>query len=351
MPRAVPALARLSACLLVALVAPASTPSALAQEEAPSPQRIQRLMTEAYAALEAGNRLRAQAEGLEGAAAEAKRTEARTRYGDALTAYQQVLAGVDALAVPEERKAATRQVALYNSACARSLRGEEQAALDALARALEAGFDDFDLIAKDPDLEPIRASDGAAERFERLLTRAKARLAEAARAEGRKALASEALFPYDFEVQTLAGETLRLSDLRGKVVIVDYWGTWCPPCRMEIPHFVKLREELRGRVEVVGMTWEHGQAGPEAVAKVRAFAEKMGVEYPLTLLSDRADLRKVPDLRAFPTTLFVDKEGRVRAKEVGYRDYEALRGLVEALLAEEAPAQPEGQGGEGSRYF
>src|SRR2546421_318352 len=58
--------------------------------------------------------------------------------------------------------------------------------------------------------------------------------------ETKKALAGDPLFDFDLDVKTIDGKKIKLSELKGKVVIVDVWGTWCPPCRKEIPHFVKL---------------------------------------------------------------------------------------------------------------
>ncbi|MBX3466985.1 MAG: TlpA family protein disulfide reductase [Planctomycetes bacterium] len=214
------------------------------------------------------------------------------------------------------------------------MQGRADEALTALGQALEAGFDDFDHIAKDTDLDPIRREP----RFAQLIERARG---------GAGGGDARALFDYDFTVTTLDGKRLSLADLRGKVVIVDFWGTWCPPCREEIPHFVQLKKDLGDRLEIVGMTWEHGQGGPEVEAKVRKFAQEQGINYPLTLVTDRAELQKVPDLRAFPTTLFLDKQGRVRNKVVGYHDLAGLRRLVEPLLAEQGPAPAQAPGGQG----
>ena len=312
-------------------------------EEVPgrSAERIQGLMTEAFDHMTAGGRMLADAAGESGPEAEAKRKQATERYEQAIDAYRQVLSGVEHLeGLPEDRKDDVRQIAYYNIACARSLQGKTDAALDAFAQALASGFDDFDHIAQDHDLDPIRDEP----RFVQLLERTKARAEQEAMAAGRAALSPGASFPYDFTVTTLEGEQLSLADLRGKAVIVDYWGTWCPPCRAEIPHFIALKKEFGDRLEIVGMTWENGKGGPATEAMVKAFAKQQGMNYPLTLLTEREQLAKVPDLNAFPTTLFIDKGGRVRAKEVGYRDLRVLRSLVSALLAEEAAPEPgEGQ--------
>ncbi len=320
------------AAALVAVVVAVGAPVALAQEEEAA--RIEALMSEAMDHMVAGAGLIGRAGSLEGAQAEQARAEGVAAYDEAVEKYARVLEILSDLPAPEEAKDQVRQTVYYNTACARSMQGRVDEALTSFGHALEAGFDDYEHIGKDTDLDPIRGEP----RFAQLLERARARVDEESRAAATKALSRDALFAYDFTVTTLDGRRLSLADLRGKVVIVDYWGTWCPPCRAEIPHFVALKKEFGDRLEIVGMTWENGQGGQETIAKVMKFARDMGIEYPLTLLTDRADLKKVPDLQGFPTTLFLDKGGRVRAKEVGYRDLEVLRGLVQALDAEPAPA-------------
>ncbi len=332
------------AAALVAVVAAFGTPVAVAQEEEAA--RIEALMSEAMDHMVAGAGLIDRAKGLQGEAAERARAEAAAAYDEAAEKYARVLELLSDLPAPEEAKDQVRQTVYYNLACARSMQGRADEALTAFGQSLDAGFDDYEHIAKDTDLDPIRGEP----RFAQLLERARAKADEEARAAAVQALSKDAMFPYDFTVTTLDGQRLSLSDLRGKVVIVDFWGTWCPPCRAEIPHFVELKKEMGDKLAIVGMTWEHGKGGDEVIAKVREFARQMGINYPLTLITDRADLQKVPDLTGFPTTLFIDKQGRVRAKEVGLRDLEVLRGLALALDAEPAPAaQPApaapGQGG------
>src|SRR5690554_3519895 len=80
----------------------------------------------------------------------------------------------------------------------------------------------------------------------------------------------------DFTLQTMDGEALTLSDLRGKVVVLNFWATWCPPCRYKIPYFIKFQEEFADDVVFVGVSLD--QNGWDAV---RPFAEELGINYPL----------------------------------------------------------------------
>src|SRR5262249_43153152 len=122
--------------------------------------------------------------------------------------------------------------------------------------------------------------------------------------------------------------------LAGKVLIVDFWGTWCPPCKMEIPHFVALDREFRKRgLQVIGLNEEHGDSDEENAEMVRDYCKSEGVTYPCALATERIK-DQVPDLGGFPTTLFLDRTGKVRLMVVGYHELSFLRAAVEALLNE-----------------
>lgn len=300
-------------------------------------QLLSKHLQEGLDHMEAGRRLlapltpREGSEPLPEAEQTERRTKARARYLAAGKAYEAAIALLPEIeGVPKERLKLVAQISHYNLACARTRAGQTDLALKALGKALELGYSDLERVERDPDLSEIRAHP----RFVNLLERVQARLAKQAMEAAAAELSDEALFPYTFSGTTLAGKKLSLEDLKGKVVIVDYWGTWCPPCRMEIPHFVELAKRYPKDLVIVGMTWERGQTGPKVEAQVKAFAKKLGATYPMILLSKQADLAAVPKLEAFPTTLFIDRQGRVRAREEGYRDLADLEKLVKALVKE-----------------
>lgn len=128
------------------------------------------------------------------------------------------------------------------------------------------------------------------------------------------------------DMQTLDGEALRLADLRGQVVVVNVWATWCPPCRFETPGFVTLQEEFAGRVQFLGLSTDDSEAD------VRDFARKLNVNYPLLVGPNRAGSGyHVP---ALPTTLLIDRAGRIRFRHEGLLLAHALRPALDALVRE-----------------
>jgi thiol-disulfide isomerase/thioredoxin len=130
----------------------------------------------------------------------------------------------------------------------------------------------------------------------------------------------------DFSATTVAGETLKTVDLRGKVILVNFWATWCPPCVTEVPDLVRLQEKYAGRLVVVGIADDHG-----AVAVVKNFATANHVQYPL-VMSTRALAASFPGLIGLPTTYVVDRQGRIVKKHVGQLKMDRVEAEVRALL-------------------
>ncbi len=128
------------------------------------------------------------------------------------------------------------------------------------------------------------------------------------------------------EVTTLGGRTISLASLKGKVVIVDFWATWCPPCREEIPHFVELYKTYAPQLEILGLAMDE-----EGAEVVTPFVEKHGVRYPVAL-STEALADAFGGVRGLPTTFVIDPEGRIVKKYLGYQPPEGFEQDVRALL-------------------
>ena len=137
----------------------------------------------------------------------------------------------------------------------------------------------------------------------------------------------------DFRVTDLAGKTISLSDYRGKVLFLNFWATWCPPCRAEIPDFVEAYAEQKANgLEILGISLD--STGKSAVA---AFVEKYKINYPVVLETKENTGRIIDDYQPgqfIPTTFIIDKTGRIRHKQVGAVDKETLLKHFRQLAAE-----------------
>ncbi len=124
----------------------------------------------------------------------------------------------------------------------------------------------------------------------------------------------------DFTLQTFHGKQVMLSTLRGKVVVVNLWASWCPPCRAEMPALDKVYQENRAAgLEVLAVN----ATNQDTEAAARAYAEQLGLSFPV-LLDPGGDVGRRYLLRALPTTFFVDRRGVIRSVVVGGPMSEAL---------------------------
>ena len=115
----------------------------------------------------------------------------------------------------------------------------------------------------------------------------------------------------DLAMQGLDGETLSMADLRGKVTLVNYWATWCGPCRQEIPHLVELQDHYGDQLQVIGISTDEGDP-----ANVGAFAQEFKMNYPVVMATPEIN-RQFPGVFALPTSFVVDTEGRIVQTHVG----------------------------------
>ena len=132
----------------------------------------------------------------------------------------------------------------------------------------------------------------------------------------------------DFSVSDVNGRPVRLSGLLGKVVLVDFWATWCPPCRQEIPNFVELYSRYNPKgLEIVGIDMD------EDPATVRSFMASNRIAYPVAV--GKAPIYQAyGGIRGIPTTFLIDKKGRIAEQYVGYHDKETFERQIQKLLAE-----------------
>jgi thiol-disulfide isomerase/thioredoxin len=132
----------------------------------------------------------------------------------------------------------------------------------------------------------------------------------------------------DFSVKDLQGRELSSADLRGKVVLIDIWATWCQPCKKEMPGYQKLLDRYASRgFKVVGLKSDIMKDTEDPIK----FAKQIGVHYPLAVAS--ADIvQKFGGIEGLPTTLLYDRQGILRKKVIGFEYTESFESALRPLL-------------------
>jgi peroxiredoxin len=129
------------------------------------------------------------------------------------------------------------------------------------------------------------------------------------------------------ELKDVEGRALRLSDYKGKVVLLNFWATWCAPCRAEMPDLVKWQREYKSRgLQVIGVTYP-----PEELTEVREFIKSIGVNYPVALGEEQTKAM-FDKGETLPVTVVIDKKGRVREVIQGIIFPEEFEQKVKPLL-------------------
>jgi len=137
----------------------------------------------------------------------------------------------------------------------------------------------------------------------------------------------------DFALTDIEGKPVKLSDYKGKVVILDFWATWCPPCVKEIPHFNELSKKYASKgLVVLGVSVDQG-----GLPAVKKFMAKTPVNYRIALGEDKTygvyqNYLPQQERGGIPFTFIVDKEGFIREHYVGYRDIEVFEAALKGLL-------------------
>jgi cytochrome c biogenesis protein CcmG/thiol:disulfide interchange protein DsbE len=131
-----------------------------------------------------------------------------------------------------------------------------------------------------------------------------------------------------FTLKDLAGKTITLDALRGKVVVLNFWATWCPPCRAEIPDFIEFYKENKTKgLEIVGVSVDTNTA-----SQVPGFVQQNKIPYPVAMFTSKI-IDNYGPIDAIPTTFVIDKTGRVRRVQVGMMDKETLASVFAQLSA------------------
>lgn len=129
----------------------------------------------------------------------------------------------------------------------------------------------------------------------------------------------------DFELETLDGKQVKLSDYEGKKIVMNFWATWCGPCRAEMPHMEKYYKEFQTEnVVLLGINLTHTERKKENIPD---FVDEFGLTFPI-LLDPKAEVSEKYQVIAYPTTFIIDTKGVIRHIFYGPIDYNTLSNAV-----------------------
>ncbi len=143
--------------------------------------------------------------------------------------------------------------------------------------------------------------------------------------------------PVELALRALDGTEQKLSDYRGRVVILNFWATWCVPCREEMPMLVRLQQEYEGRgVVVIGPSAD----APETQAKIEPFLRELKIGFPVWVGATTEHMERLGLGTALPATAVMDRDGRIVGRILGPLEEADLRARIEWLLADPAARGP-----------
>ncbi len=122
----------------------------------------------------------------------------------------------------------------------------------------------------------------------------------------------------DFELETLGGEAVKLSDYRGKKVLINFWATWCPPCRAEMPDMEKFYNDKD--VEILAVNLTETEGSPD---DVQPFVNEFGLTFPV-LMDRTSDVSSTYRISPIPTSYFIDTKGRIASVSLGAMNYDHM---------------------------
>ena len=131
----------------------------------------------------------------------------------------------------------------------------------------------------------------------------------------------------DFALKSSDGKTIKLSDYKGKVVIIDFWATWCPPCRKGIPDLISIQNDYKNDVVIIGISLD----SEKTLKDVPGFIKSYGINYPIVYGDDKV-VAAYGGIEGIPTAFVVDKKGNVVDKHVGLVSKDTYVNKIKELL-------------------
>jgi cytochrome c biogenesis protein CcmG/thiol:disulfide interchange protein DsbE len=132
----------------------------------------------------------------------------------------------------------------------------------------------------------------------------------------------------DFKLQGVDGKEVKLSDYKGKIVVLDFWATWCGPCRRGVPDLVSLQKEYKDKLVVIGISLDR-VSGTEA--DVKKFMQEYKINYPVIFGNEKVTM-DYGNIQAIPTSFVIDQKGNIVDKHVGLVPKEAYVSQIKSLL-------------------
>jgi cytochrome c biogenesis protein CcmG/thiol:disulfide interchange protein DsbE len=131
----------------------------------------------------------------------------------------------------------------------------------------------------------------------------------------------------DFSLKSVDGKTIKLSDYEGKIVIIDFWATWCPPCRKGIPDLILIQKKYKDDVVIIGISLD----GDKTKKDVPGFVKDQGINYPI-VYGDNNVVTAYGGIESIPTAFVIDKKGNVVDKHVGLVDKQVYADKIKELM-------------------
>jgi cytochrome c biogenesis protein CcmG/thiol:disulfide interchange protein DsbE len=131
----------------------------------------------------------------------------------------------------------------------------------------------------------------------------------------------------DFALKSFDGKTVKLSDYKGKVVIIDFWATWCPPCRKGIPDLISIQNEYKNDVVIIGISLD----SEKTLKDVPGFVKSYGINYPIVYGNEKV-VTDYGGIEGIPTAFVVDKKGNIVDKHVGLVPKDTYVSKIKELL-------------------
>ncbi|HKI77492.1 MAG TPA: TlpA disulfide reductase family protein [Ignavibacteriaceae bacterium] len=131
----------------------------------------------------------------------------------------------------------------------------------------------------------------------------------------------------DFELETTQGNNVKLSDYRGKVVIVDFWATWCGPCRRGIPDLVQLQKNYKDELVVIGISLD-----TDTRSDVEPFVKEFGINYPIVYGNNEV-VHNYGDIQAIPTSFVINQKGEIVTSFVGLQNVDNYANIINKLIS------------------